>query len=120
MPHVHYDSKSEAYHEVSSNEHGHDHVSIEKSSWVDYIFRLLGDVHHTDLGDNHFEYATSQSTSFDIASLDFIAVDFDRVYTKPITMIVLEKTQNLIGHPKILYEQHHVCSSPLRGPPSIS
>jgi len=132
VPHIHTDNPAEKTqpltahksHEHGHHHHDHDHHSHhenqEESSWIDYVLRLLGDVQHPDLGDDHFENFTAQSNHFDVALLDLKSIDYNPIYLFSYTSIELEKTQNHIGHPKILYEQHRACSSPLRGPPTIS
>jgi len=128
VPHIHFDSSSEKNHHVmahSSHDHDHTHHHIhdgneEKVNWLESILGLLGAIHHTDLGDDHFENFTPQSTSFNISSFNLNAITFDPVCLVSYNLVEQDNAQNLIEHPKILYEQHYTCSSPLRGPPAIS
>lgn len=121
VPHVHSDSTTNDAHHTTHHSHQHHHHHNEENiSWTDYILGLLGDLQHTDLGDDHFENFTAQGSSFDLAQLYFTEINLISIYQTPSNSIGQEKTPKHIGHPKILYEQHHVCSSPLRGPPYIS
>ena len=129
VPHIHTGSSPEtdphitvhASHDHGDHEHHHPHQqNEEESSWIDFILGLIGDVQHTDLGDDHFENFTSQTTIISVASFDFTSTDIPPYHETSDALIVQKRVQNHIGHPKILYEQYNTCSRPLRGPPSIS
>lgn len=134
MPHIHSDdhevndlqftsqlSQSDHHDHTHHHDHSHSHAHDEQETgWIDYLFDLLGDLQHTDLEDDHFESFTPQTNSVELGSIDLQIADFTQHYLVSFSIIETKRTQNQLGHPKILYEQFSFCSSPLRGPPSIS
>lgn len=106
--------------------HQHDeqsHHEEAESGWIDALLGLLGDLEHHDLGEGHFENFTAQSQNFNFnfSSIELIdGIDCDIIAFSASQTLTLDKCTDFIDRPPIIYEQQHDCSTPLRGPPTIS
>ena len=131
VPHFHCDSDTtftniEADHDLHAGmHHSHqhnDHDEADDSSWLDAFLGLLGDLEHHELGEGHFENFTAQSQSFNlnIATTDIISNDIVGSNTVLEYNFTIDNETSFTSWTPIMHEQHLVCSTPLRGPPSKS
>jgi len=110
------------HHSHQHEEHNHHHTDETESSWLDAFLGLLGDLEHHDLGEGHFENFTAQSQNFDfnISILDVVDCKTMNFNICSTFITSFERIKDFLDRPPIIYEQHYVCSTPLRGPPTIS
>ncbi len=125
IPHVHNSSHEHdievAALQDSHHGHSHHHSHESNSNWFDFLLGLLGDMDHSDIGENHFEDFTLQNNNnFDFTQFNTGEVALVASIARLEYSISNQKKGDYFIRPPILCQQFNGCSEPPRGPPSIS
>lgn len=131
IPHFHCESDSkivgvESMHVMHNgihhnHQHGHSEEA-ESENWLDSFLSLLGGLEHHELGEGHFENFTVQNQNFNISGpISSEIASCDITFIGTFVFKTIKKTgERFVNRLPIIPGHHYLCSSSLRGPPSLS